>query len=169
MKDPYSQTPLDQQETAEEPTFVQDRSKRVWFYLEWIPIALFSLGIFLRYQGNEYWKYGIMSGGITAVLIYLLFSIILLKAHKNSRLQMLLSVLSGFLLAFGVFSLAATYFYWDNAETLIRTTLYSGFAMIFFVALAFLVHIREAQSSRFYRNLLARLFIFIALVYSLCF
>lgn len=142
---------------------------RLWFYLEWIPISLLSIGILLRHQGNELWQYLIVGGGIATAVIYLLFSTVLLNARRNNKLEMLLSITSGLLVAFGVGSLIANHLNWAGATKMILISIYAGLGMIFIVAIAFIFQIRNPQSSRFYRDLLARLFIFIALIYSLGF
>lgn len=143
------------------------RRNRIWFYMEFIPITLLALGVLLRHQGNDLWTYLVIGGGITTAIIYLLFSTVLLQAQKNSPLEMGLSFASGLLLSLGVASLFAKYLFWDSAELLIRAALYSGLGMVLIVSLFLLLHIRQPKSTRFYRDLLARLFIFIALILSL--
>ena len=157
------------EEAGSEPALLRSRRSRIWFYMEWIPITLLSIGILLRQQDNYLWKYLIIGGGIAAAVIYVLFSTILLKAQQNSPLEMTLSVISGLLLSLGIVSLVAQFLFWDFAEQLLRITLYAGLAMVLVVGMSFLWHIREVQSARFYRDLLARLLIFIALIYSLGF
>ena len=165
----YSQSPLDMEEVEKDSNLLQSSKNRIWFYLEWIPITLISVGILLRFQGNYFWKYLIIGGGAAAAIVYLLFSTTLLKAQKSSKLEMGLSIASGMLLSLGVVSLIGQYLFWDAAEWLIRLTLYIGLGMILTVGLSFLFHIQDPRSTRFYRDLLARLLIFIALIYSLGF
>ena len=165
----HPQLPLDMEESEEGREMADIRKNRIWFYLEWIPISLLSIGFLLRQQGNYLWKYLLIGGGISAILIYLLFSSSLLQAKKNSRLEMTLSLLSGLLLSFGVLSLIGKFLFWDNAEIWLRYTLYGGFAMLTLVSFAFLFHIRQSKATNFYRDLIARLLIFIALVYNLGF
>ncbi|MFT4663833.1 MAG: hypothetical protein ACI8YQ_003887 [Polaribacter sp.] len=144
-----------------------NRRRLIWFYLEWIPISLLSIGILLRRQGSELWPYFLVGGGIATGVIFLLFSTILLNPQKGSRLEMVLSIVSGLLVAMGVGALIAKFLYWEIAPQLILTSIYAGLGMIFLVAIVFLLKIRKPESVRFYRGLLARLFIFVALVYSL--
>ena len=165
----YSTSPLDLEEDEPESDILQSHRSRVWFYMEWIPITLLSIGILLRQQGNYLWKYLIIGGGISAALIYLLFSTVLLKAEKSSRVEMALSVISGLLLSMGIVSLIADFLFWESADSLLRITLYSGIGMVLVVGFFFLIHIRQPEYTRFYRDLLARLLIFIALIYSLGF
>ncbi|MFT7452451.1 MAG: hypothetical protein ACI9VN_003185, partial [Patescibacteria group bacterium] len=79
-----------------------NRRRLIWFYLEWIPISLLSIGILLRRQGSELWPYFLVGGGIATGVIFLLFSTILLNPQKGSRLEMVLSIFSGLLFAMGV-------------------------------------------------------------------
>jgi len=143
------------------------RKSRIWFYLEWIPITLLSVGILLKRQGSEFWPYLIISGGIATGIIFLLFSTRLLSPQKTNRLGTILSVVSGLLVIFGIGALVAKYWYWEVAPQLIVASIYAGLGMILIVAVAFVMNIRKPESARFYRSLLARLFIFIALVYNL--
>jgi hypothetical protein len=164
----HPHTPLDMEEGDQEaPLLSSHRSNRLWFYLEWIPITLLSLGILLRYLGAEGWPYLVIGGGLATAVIYLLFSTTLLNTHRSSRLEVLLSTASGLLVAYGVLSLIGKYLDWANATQMILRSIYGGLGMIFVVAVAFLVNIHQPKSARFYRDLLARLFIFIAVVYSL--
>jgi glucan phosphoethanolaminetransferase (alkaline phosphatase superfamily) len=151
----------------EAPLWSSHRNNRLWFYLEFIPITLLSLGIFMRHRGSEWWPYLVIGGGLATALIYLLFSTTLLNARRSSSLEMFLSLASGLLVAYGVLSLIGKYLDWANAAQMVLRSIYGGLGMVFVVAIAFLFNIRQAKSARFYRDLLARLFIFIALVYSL--
>jgi len=157
------------EEREAEPILSPARRSRIWFYLEWIPISLLTIGIFLRNQGSALWPYFIIGGGIATGVIFLLFSTVLLNAEKSSRLEMVLSIGSGLLIALGVGSLFAKYYYWGMATSMILASIYGGLGMIFLVAIAFVFKIRRPKSARFYRGLLARLFIFVALIYSLGF
>lgn len=143
------------------------RRSRIWFYLEWIPITLLSIGILLRRQDSEFWPYFMIGGGIATGVIFLFFSTILFNPEKSSRLEMILSIASGILVAMGIAALIAKHYFWEWAPLLLVTSIYAGLGLIFLVALAFLFKIRRPKSARFYRGLLARLFVFIALVYSL--
>jgi hypothetical protein len=164
----HPHTPLDMEEGDQEaPLISTHRRNRLWFYMEWIPITLLSLGILLRYRGSEWWPLLVIGGGVATAIIYLLFSTILLHPQRSSRLEMFLSLASGLLVAYGVLSLIGKYLEWANATQMILRSIYGGLVMVFVVAIAFLFNIRQPNAARFYRDLLARLFIFIALVYSL--
>ncbi len=155
------------EEPEEELILPPNRRRRIWFYLEWIPISLLTIGLVLRRQGSELWPYFLIGGGIATGVIFLFFSTILLNPKKGSRLEMVLSIVSGLLVALGIGALIAKFLYWEMAPQLILASIYAGLGLIFLVAFAFLINIRKPDSARFYRGLLARLFIFIALVYSL--
>ncbi len=165
MKRKYTQPPLDMEEPDREVAPAEQR--KIWFYLEWMPISLLTIGFLLRQQGHPFWKYVLIVGGMSAVVIYLLFSQVLLHAKKNSWLQRGLSIASGLLLSVGVGSIVGQYFSWEIAEPLLRITLYGGLGLVTVVGLSFLAQIGKPENARFYRSLLARLLVFIALVYTL--
>ena len=154
---------------VEQESLPSSRLDRVWFYLEWIPISLIALGVLLRQQGSDLWQYALVGGGVAAIGIYLLFSTSLLRAQRSSRLEMTLSVVSGLLLSVGIASLVGQFYGWALADQGVRFTILGGFAMVLIVGLSFLLQIKNTQSSRFYRNLLARLLVFVALMYTLGF
>ncbi|MFK7807484.1 MAG: hypothetical protein AB8F74_06720 [Saprospiraceae bacterium] len=168
MKRNY-QSPLDMEDQPESPELSSSRRSKIWFYLEWIPITLLSVGVLLRSKGSDWWPFFMIGGGVAVAIIYVLFSTALLNAAKESTLERTLAIVSGLLVAFGVLSLFAKYQYWDAAPQLVMTSIYGGLGLIALVAIVFLTKIRQPQSAKFYRGLLARLFIFVALVYSLGF
>ena len=140
---------------------------RLWFYLEWIPLSLLSLGILLHYLDNDYWTYPLVGGGISSTIIFLLFSTRLLQPNKSSHLEKSLSIISGILVATSMATLIAKQMNWGATQLHIAWSLYALLAWLGVVAFSFLLHIRQTESSPFYRTLLARLFILLILIYSL--
>jgi len=145
----------------------KDRLVNIRFMLELIPIALLSLGIFMRYKQMLYWEYALLIGGILSAGVYLIFSRFLLKAEKQKTYEVVLSVASGIVIPLGILGVVFQTQYWDKAETMMLYSLYGCLGLVFMTILSFLYRIKNQKAARFHRSLLARLMIFSVILYSM--
>ena len=161
--------PLDLDEVIQEDQQQKERYSNLRFFLELVPIFLLTAGVLMRHQGIFLWKYAVIAGGLLAALIYLLFASFLLRPAKAKRFERILSVASGIVLALGITGLVFHFMYWEGAAVMTRTAIKAGLFMVVVTAVSFVFHLKDDSAAKFHRSLLARLFIFTALVYSLSF
>jgi len=159
------QDPLDLEQAIGQHN-VTDRFVNIRFFLELIPITLLSLGVFLRYKGMPYWDYTLLIGGVLSAGVYLLFSRFLLKAERQKTYEVVLSVASGIVIPLGILGLVFDTMYWNNAEQMMRYSLYGCLGLVFVTILSFLYRIKNQNAARFHRSLLSRLMIFAVILYS---
>lgn len=157
--------PLDFDEVVE-PVVKVEEDPRIHrgSMLELIPISIIVLALVLRRYEMDYSSEVMIFGGGLAALLYLLFSWYMFKINRYQKLEIGLSVLCGLVFPVGILGLVAQYEGWRSASDLLLWALYAG-ASLFVVALfLFLFNIRDERASVFYRNLLARLLVFCALL-----
>jgi len=167
MSENNAKEPLDFEEVVPKPQREKDRYSNIRFFLEIVPVILLTIGVILRYQDSPYWRYALITGGLLAAVIYLLFSRFLLKAEKQNNYEVILSVASGIVMPMGMIGIVFQFMLWEGSEKLIQYSLYGAIALIFITILSFLFHIKDRQAARFHRSLLSRLLVFTAIVFSL--
>lgn len=161
MSDP-SKKPLDFDEvvTPEQET----KSSRKGSLLEFIPISLIIIGLYLKNQGKSGGSEMLIIGGGLASLFYLLFSWYMFKVEEYQKGEIVLSILAGLVFPIGILGLVAYYESWTYATELINAALI-GAAVLFVLSLVlFIYNFRDERASVFYRNLLTRLLVFAALL-----
>ena len=161
-------TPLDMEDQPEQqPAGEKAARKRLAVYLEIIPLALITGALLLRYIGNSYWIEVLLGGGLLAAVLYLLFSWYLFSTDDYKLWEVILSVISGLIFAAGIIGLLARMKGWRGGEWLLQAGLNGGIGLCALSCGLFLVNIRNERAAIFYRNLLARLMIFIAILLSM--
>ncbi|MEM1322064.1 MAG: hypothetical protein AAGG75_17520 [Bacteroidota bacterium] len=161
------QQPLDYEE-LEAPIDVRgDRLRRLAFYLEWIPILLIGLGIYLKSTHVTGGGIFIVIGGLVSGLIYLCFSWFLFKVEEYVFIEVLLSILTGLVFATLVVGIVYKMQMWNNANEMIYLSMMSGLGLCFVSFVLYVFQITNARASRFYRKLLSRLLIFVVIAYSI--
>jgi len=164
MKHQEGREPLD----YEEQMIVEknSRKKHLLFFLEAIPILLLAIGLFLRKINSEYWQMVILAGGSLTALIYLFFSWYLFKIKEYRLLEAIISVMTGLFFSFSFFGLFFKYLSWEGANGLLTVGMSGGLSLFVVCAFMFLFYLSDERASRFYQNILARLLIFTAILFS---
>lgn len=158
--------PLDYEEPE---NYVDPRSPRLRnlaFYLELIPLILIASGVYLRSINNNLSGILILSGGLIAGIMYLFFSWYLFKVEEYVFVEVLLSVLAGLIFAGLVFGVLFKIQSWEGAGQLIYFSMTGGLALCGVSFVLYLFQLGDPRSSRFYRKLLSRLLIFVAIAFS---
>ncbi len=142
-------------------------NKKAGTYLEIVPLALITAALLLRYLGSEYWLEVLLGGGLLAAVLYLLFSWYLFSIEEYKIWEVVLSVVSGLVFAMGIAGLLARMKSWPGSDWLLEAGLNGGLVLCALSCGLFLFNLSNERAAIFYRNLLARLMIFIAILLSL--
>ena len=140
--------------------------QRIAFFLEIIPIALLATGVFLRKVNSEYWPMVIFAGGSLAALIYLFFSWYLFKVNEYRLFEVIVSVLTGLFFSLSFLGLFFRFLSWEGGKTMLMVGMYGGLGLFAICAFMFLFYLSDERASRFYQNILARLLVFTAILFS---
>ena len=162
------QRPLDFEEPerlpgVESPT--RTRNKKLTFYLDIIPITLLALGIGLQYLDQPNWRLVFALGAILACVIYLSSSLLLLWRKRYGTLE---SVISGMSILFFIVATYVIYLQFFNLELTyqLRSGLkWFGMGVLGIASIGFVFRMRDHYFSDFYRRLLTRLLIIVAILF----
>ncbi len=160
--------PLDAEEPFDEE-LVED--PRAWrrSLLELIPLSLIVIAVLLHKYDLPYSSEFFILGGSLAALLYLMFSWYMFKVKRYEKLEVVLSILCGLIFPVGILGLVFKIESWTNASTIMWSAIYAGGALLAVSLVLFVFHIRDERAATFYRNLLARLLVFCALLIRLVF
>ncbi len=136
-------------------------------YVELFPIIMICLGIFLNYQGHIWWKEVLMTGGILATGIYFFFSWYLYNKGVYKKTELWISFLAGLLFPIGILGVWYKMMLWDGADQLLQVGIFGTVGLFGVSFLLFIFHLSDDRASVFYRNIIARLMIFAAILFRL--
>jgi len=162
------QRPLDFEEPVRPPNEespTRTRNKKLTFYLDIIPITLLALGIGMQYLDQPNWRLVFALGAILACVIYVSSSILLLWRKRYGLLE---TIVSGLSLLFFVFAAYVIYLQFFNLELSyqLRVTLrWFGLGTLAIASVGFIFRMRDHYFSEYYRRLLTRLLIMIAILF----
>lgn len=157
--------PLDFEEPPDEDLEeLKSWTNRQAYYLELLPILVICVGLLLFYLGNAWWMETIILGGSLAVFFYLFLSWFLFRVGTYRKLELFFSTMAGFFFSIGIVGILLHLKFWRNAALFLNVGLWGSVAMLFGTFIGFVFHLSDGRASIFYRNLLARLMVFIAIL-----
>lgn len=134
-----------------------NRVNTIGQYLEMIPIIILSIGMFMYYQGMEYWKPVILFGGGIAVMIYTIFCYLMYRIDRYTNIEFGLSLLMALLFPLGVSGILFPEYV--NDATFIEYGLYAGAGLFGLSVLMFIINIQDERAALFYRSMMARVLV----------
>lgn len=160
-----NQTPLDYEEviSPEEITQLTPMQKRLQM-LEFIPLIILAIGLWMSNQGQEHSDTILKIGGLSSAALYLFFSWYMFKVGKYRPLEVILSILCGLLFPIGLLGILFKMESWESNQELMNFGMYGGLALLFVSILLLGFNLKDKRASLFYRNLIARLLIFTVLL-----
>jgi len=141
-----------------------EKGRNQAYYLELLPIVIISIGLVLFYYKQDYWNEVIMLGGGLAVFFYLFLSWYLFGVGTYTKLELFFSILAGLLFSAGIIGIILHVQFWSNAPLFLQISFWGSIALFCGTMIAFIFHLSDQRASIFYRNLLARLLVFIAIL-----
>ncbi len=161
----HSNSPLDYEESVEqEIETLKSWTNYQGYYLELFPILVICLGLFLHFQGNSWWQETIIVGGGLAVFFYLFLSWYLFRVGTYRQMELLFSILAGLFFSMGIIGILLHLLIWRNASLFLGIGFGGSVILFCGTFISFIFHLNDDRASIFYRNLLARLMIFIAIL-----
>lgn len=162
--DDISNAPLDEDQIIKRIDVEEETGGKVRFLLELIPILLIGGAVALRYFGNANWTYLLTAGGTLAIAIYLFFSWYVFKVSIFTKWEVVMSVISGIYFSASIGLLISKSLNWYYVDEQIPIFMFTGMAFSAVCILFMLVNIRDNRKSLFYRNILARSLVIVAIL-----
>ncbi len=162
------QRPLDFEERERKPgeeSPTRARNKKLTFYLDIIPLTLLALGIGLQYLGQMNWRLIFALGAILACVIYLSSSLLLLWRKRYGTLESVISALSVLFFMVAAYVIYLQFFNLEQTYFLRSGLKWYGMAVMAVASIGFVFRMRDHYFSEFYRRLLTRLLILIAILF----
>ena len=160
--------PLDYQEPKRSngvESEARTRNKRLTFYLEIIPLTLLVLGISLQYMEQPTWRLVFALGAILACLIYMLSTLFLLWRKKYSWIERSLMILAFIFFSLAIYAIYLQFFNLERAYYFRIYTRQYGMAVLVLTGIGFIYRIGDLYFSDYYRRLLVRLLVIVAILF----
>lgn len=157
------QSPLDLDEWQEEKP-VKEEIFAKSYLLELFPLLIIGVSIGMRYFKVGPWREVLIGGGVIAALVYLFFSWYILQVKKMKSLEFVLSILSGLIFPVGIAGIYLQYKSWDHANELLYLTLGTSGSLLIVSFVLLFFNASDEIKGTFYRNLIGRLLILIAIL-----
>lgn len=162
--DDIKNAPLDEDQIAKRIDLEEESGGKVRFLLELIPILLIAGAVALRYFGNSNWTYLLTAGGAMAIGIYLFFSWYVFKVSIFTKWEVSMSVISGIFFSLCIGILVSKNLHWYYVDEYIPNFMFLGMGFSAVCILFMLFNIRDNRKSLFYRNILARCLVLVAIL-----
>ena len=156
--------PLDEDYIQKKIDIEEETGSKVRFLLELIPILLIGGAVAMRYFGNANWTYLLTAGGSLAIAIYLFFSWYVFKVSVFTKWEVVISVVSGIFFSISIGLLISKSLHWYYVDEYIPIFMFTGMGFSAVCILFMLFNIRNNRKSLFYRNILARCLVIVAIL-----
>lgn len=166
MMDDRINTPLDYEEKHEDLSEDKESLIQTMFFLEFIPIVLIAIGIWLKKYGNPNWIYAFVIAGFGACILYMYFSWSMYRLKEYKPVEIGMAVLCAIFFPLGILSVIAQELAWTNSDTILSTAVSGGVGFCGIAIVLLLFNIQDDRASSFYRTLLARILILTAILLS---
>ncbi len=163
-----SNKPLDYQEPERKPEELNPevaRNRKLAFYLDIIPLTFLGLGVVLHQFGEPSWRVIFALGAILACAIYLISSWTLLWRKRYGRLEQVLSILSLIFFVVAGYIIYLQFFDLEMTYNLRQYTRWGGMGILGLTAIGFVYRIGDNYFSEYYRRLLTRLLVIVAILF----
>ncbi len=162
--DDIKNAPLDEDQIIKSIDVEEETGSSVRFLLELIPILLIGSAVALRYFDNNNWTYFLTAGGTMAIAIYLFFSWYVFKVSIFTKWEVTMSIISGIFFSVSIGLLISKTLFWYYVDEYIPIFMFVGMGFSAVCILFMLFNIRDNRKSLFYRNILARCLVIVAIL-----
>ena len=165
-KEEPSHTPLDYEMPAKREEVLQ-MHKGYWLLLEFVPIGLLAISLILHETAWPLERFFLILGGVTAGLIYLVYNLYLFFRRIIFLPEFIFSGLGAMVLFVGLLGI-----WWfdqggDGGFTVALYAMYGGVLVTGLAILFFALNLFEFGKFTYYRTLITRNLVFVAILYRL--